>query len=358
MLIGHHTETAGAGSREHGGDLTAAWRMFPDAPEPFIDLSTGINPFPYPIPTLSADEFVRLPDRARIRRLAAAAAQWYGAPSADGVVPAPGTQILLPMVAALVPPGRAAVLGPTYSEHVHAAKLVGHETTEVSSIDQLGRAKLAVVVNPNNPDGRIVSRAALLDVAAELRRRSGLLIVDEAFADIAQPGVSLAGDVDHDGIIVLRSFGKFFGLAGVRLGFALTSAALARRLDATLGPWAISGAAIAIAEKAMADRAWKEQTLRSLRQAAERLDGVLAGAGLDLLGGTLLYRLTRSPRANALFEKLGHSGILVRRFREHPTWLRWGMPATEMAWQRIEAVFSSTDESAPRPSQQLSQIGS
>jgi cobalamin biosynthetic protein CobC len=346
MLIGHHTEAAGAGSLEHGGDLTAARQMFPDAPEPFIELSTGINPFPYPIPTFSADEFVRLPERARIRRLAAAAAQWYGAPSADNVIPAPGTQILLPMVAALAPPGRAAVLGPTYSEHMHAAKLAGHDTIEVSSIDQLRRADLAVVVNPNNPDGRIVSRAALLDIAAELRRRGGLLVVDEAFADVAQPDISLAGDVDRGGIVVLRSFGKFFGLAGVRLGFTLTSAALARRLDAVLGPWAISGAAIAIAERAMADKVWKAQTLRTLGQAAERLDHILVRAGLDILGGTPLFRLTQSPQANMFFEKLGHSGILVRRFREHPTWLRWGIPPSEAAWQRIETVIGGAGASA------------
>jgi cobalamin biosynthetic protein CobC len=261
------------------------------------------------------------------------------------------------MVAALIPPGRAAVLGPTYSEHVHAAKLAGHDATEVSSFDQLGHANLAVVVNPNNPDGRIVSRAALLDIATELRRRGGLLIVDEAFADVAQPGISLAGDVDRGGIVVLRSFGKFFGLAGARLGFALTSAALARRLDAILGPWAVNGAALAIAETAMTDRAWKEQTLQSLGQAAERLDRMLAGAGLDILGGTLLYRLTRSSRANELFERLGRSGILVRRFREHPTWLRWGIPPTEPAWQRIQAALEGTDAPAMQRVRQSSQIG-
>jgi cobalamin biosynthetic protein CobC len=261
------------------------------------------------------------------------------------------------MVAALVPPGRAAVLGPTYSEHVHAARLAGHDAAEVSGVDKLSAANLAVVVNPNNPDGRIVSRAALLDIAAELRRRGGLLIVDEAFADVAQPGISLADDVDRDGIVVLRSFGKFFGLAGVRLGFALTSTALARRLDAVLGPWAVNGAALTIAENAMADGAWKERTLRSLGQAAERLDGVLAGAGLDILGGTLLYRLTRSPRANALFETLGQSGILVRRFREHPTWLRWGIPPTEPAWQRIQAALRSAGAPATQRARQSSQIG-
>ena len=149
--------------------------MFPDAPEPFIDLSTGINPHPYPVPELSSALFERLPDRADVRRLAAVAAQCYGAPSADHVLPAPGTQILLPQVAMLVPPGRAAILRTTYAEHRRAASLAGHSVTEVSSADQLGRADLAIVVNPNNPDGRIVPRshaAGYRGRAAAARRTS------------------------------------------------------------------------------------------------------------------------------------------------------------------------------------------
>src|ERR1700688_2761914 len=104
----------------HGGDLGAARRLFPGAPEPFIDLSTGINPYPYPIPHLPPDLFTRLPAAAALDQLAAIAPQAYGAPSAAHVVAAPGTQILLPLVAALVRPGRAAVLGPTYAEHSRA----------------------------------------------------------------------------------------------------------------------------------------------------------------------------------------------------------------------------------------------
>ena len=342
MFIGDHIKTPFADALEHGGDLTVARQMFPSAPEPFIDLSTGINPFSYPIPALSDDVFVRLPDRAAVRRLAATAAQWYGAPSADCVVSAPGTQILLPMVAALVPPGRAAVLGPTYSEHMRASTLAGHDTTEVSNVAQFKNADLAVVVNPNNPDGRIASRAALLDIAADLRQRRGILVVDEAFMDVAQPGTSLASDIHHDGIVVLRSFGKFFGLAGLRLGFALTSPTLAARLNTLLGPWAISGPAIAIAESALTDEIWRDRTLRSLEQAAARLDRMLMDAGLEVLGGTSLYRLTRSSGANHLFEQLGHAGILVRRFDAQPTWLRWGIPHNNDAWQRLETVLSKS----------------
>lgn len=340
MLTFHPVE-ASSGSLEHGGDLGAARRMFPDAPEPFIDLSTGINPVPYPIPSIPADAFTRLPDRETIRTLAATACRRYDAPSPECVVAAPGTQILLPMVAALVPPGRAAVLSPTYSEHAQAARYAGHDTTEVSSLDALADADLAVLTNPNNPDGRIVPRGRLLELAAGLRRRGGLLVVDEAFADVAPAGTSLAGDTGHGGIVVLRSFGKFFGLSGVRLGFALTAPALARRLQSALGPWAVSGPAVAVAERALSDDAWIGRTIDRLAHDAERLDHALLRAGLDVIGGTSLFRLACSPEAGGLFARLGRAGILVRRFEDNPTWLRFGIPSGDSAWQRFGTALSS-----------------
>ena len=315
--------------------------MFPNAAEPFIDLSTGINPYPYPIPEIPSDRFFRLPDDASVARLAAIAAQSYGAPSEDYVVPAPGTQILLPQVAMLVAPGRAAILGPTYAEHLRAAVLAGHRANAVADIDQLRSADLAVIVNPNNPDGRIVAKTELLDIARDLRQRDGLLVIDEAFADVVSSDMSLAGSLDCRNIVVLRSFGKFFGLAGLRLGFALAAPHLATRLNALLGPWAVSGPAVFIGTKALADTCWKRRMIEQLANAARRLDGVLAGSDLEIVGGTSLYRLTRSSGALELFNHLGHAGILVRRFADHPAWLRWGLPDSEAAWQRLSAALAS-----------------
>src|ERR1700751_1228635 len=181
MLITADTVSQPLAPLAHGGNLAAARQMFPDAPEPFIDLSTGINPYPYPLPQIPLDCFLRLPDRATVRRLAAVAARSYAAPSDDYVVPASGTQILLPQVAMLVAPGRAAILGPTYAEHLRAAVLAGHRAIEVRDVGQLRSADLAVIVNPNNPDGRIVPKAEILDIARDLRQRDGILVIDEAF---------------------------------------------------------------------------------------------------------------------------------------------------------------------------------
>src|SRR6202161_706740 len=242
----------------HGGNLTSARCLFPDAPEPFIDLSTGINPNPYPLPDLPAELFARLPDAAATGRLAAAAATSYGAPSAAHVVAAPGTQSLLPLIAGLARRGRAAILTPTYNEHARAARLAGHNVIETRESAALGDADLAIVTNPNSPDGRLIEQEALLALAAKLRARGGVLVVDEAFMDVGLPGFSLAGDVGRGNLVVLRSFGKFFGLAGLRLGFALLDPPSAVRLAAMLGPWAVSGPALVIGTAALADTAWIE----------------------------------------------------------------------------------------------------
>jgi cobalamin biosynthetic protein CobC len=323
----------------HGGDLDAARRLFPAAPEPFIDLSTGINPHSYPLPQLSPELFLRLPEPAALDRLAAAAAQAYGGPSADHVAPAPGTQILLPLVAGLVPPGRASILGPTYSEHCRAAALVGHRVVEAATIEELAGADLAVVVNPNNPDGRLASRQELIVCAAELRSRGGILAIDEAFMDVGPPAQSLAGDVGVGNVVVLRSFGKFFGLGGLRLGFALAGPGTTARLKATLGPWAVSGAAIAVGLAALHDQSWQDGTRALLDREAQRLDRLLSEQGLAVLGGTSLFRLVQTALASKLFDHLGRAGILVRRFDERPTWLRFGLPANEQAWERLHMAL-------------------
>jgi cobalamin biosynthetic protein CobC len=325
----------------HGGDLGAFRAQFPNASEPLVDLSTGINPNPYPLPPLPDALFARLPDAAAAARLATAAASCYGAPSAAHVVPAPGTQILLPLVAGLVRPGRAAVLSPTYGEHARAARLAGHDVMETSDLGRLADAELAIVSNPNNPDGQLVDRASLVALARQLRTRDGLLVVDEAFMEVAPPGLSLAGEVARGNLVVLRSFGKFFGLAGLRLGFALAEPRLAARLAAMLGPWAVSGPALAVGTRALADSRWIEETRRDLAKSAQRLDGILSDAGFDVRGGTALFRLVRTNPAGALFSHLGRAGIVVRAFPEHPYWLRFGLPADDEAWRRLQTAMAA-----------------
>lgn len=329
---------------DHGGSLGRARALFPHAPQPWIDLSTGINPHSYPLFDLPATALTRLPEPSSAGRLQAAAASAYGAPSPLHVALAPGTQILLPRVFSLVKPGRAAILGPTYAEHARTAALSGHSVDEVSDVSALADSDLAIVVNPNNPDGRVVPRADLLALAETLRRRGGLLVIDEAFMDVGPQEESLCGDVGQGGIVVLRSFGKFFGLAGVRLGFAIASPDIAARLDAEFGPWSVSGQALEYGIRALDDHDWQAMMRERLASDAARLDSLLAAQGMPVSGGTSLFRYILTTGAAALFDALGEAGILVRNFAERPHALRFGLPGDEPAWGRLDRALAGWNE--------------
>jgi cobalamin biosynthetic protein CobC len=328
------------GAVDHGGSLGRARALFPNAVLPFVDLSTGINPHSYPLFDLPATILSRLPEAGRARDLIEIAASTYGAPSPTSVVAAPGTQILLPRVASLIAPGKALVLGPTYAEHARAAVIAGHAVTEVSDFEALADADLAIIVNPNNPDGRIVERDRLLALAAGMRARGGLLVVDEAFMDVGPREHSLAGEVGQGGIVVLRSFGKFFGLAGLRLGFALSDTPTVQRLDAQFGPWAVAGPALEYGIRALADIDWQDAMRASLADASTRLDALFGRFGVPVAGGTTLYRYLRLPDAGDLFSALGERGILVRHFSDRPHVLRAGLPAIQEEWQRLESALA------------------
>lgn len=315
----------------HGGGLITARRRFPDAPAPWIDLSTGINPEPYPVPQLPPDAYRRLPEPEDIRTLEAVAAQAYGAADPAMVVAAPGTQVLISLLPHVLRHDRVAVLGPTYAEHAAAWAAAGAVVSAVPDVAGLRSPGVVVLCNPNNPDGRRVPNATLVALAAQV----GLLVVDEAFADLEGPGLAATLPANA---VVLRSFGKTYGLAGLRLGFAVAAPNVAACIRRALGPWAVSGAAIAIGTTALANRMWIASVRKRLDTDAARLDAILEDAGLRVIGGTRLFRLTEAPDAAAMFERLGRAGILVRRFDDQPTWLRFGIPPGE--WARIAAALS------------------
>ncbi|MGK6315189.1 threonine-phosphate decarboxylase CobD [Neorhizobium sp. DT-125] len=328
------------GSIEHGGSLAGARALFPHAPEPWIDLSTGISPYSYPHSPVPGNAFARLPEPALAQELKVIAANAYGAPSAAHVAAGPGTQILLPIIASLVRSGGlAAVLSPTYAEHARAAKMAGFDVTETDDLDRLASADLAVIVNPNNPTGGIVPESDLLALAAAMRAKRGLLVADEAFMDVSE-AKSTADMVDEGGLLVLRSFGKFYGMAGLRLGFAISHPDIIAKIENRLGPWAVSGPALHVAGEALADIPWRQAMRATLGEDAARLDALLTAAGIPVAGGTSLFRFIRDPRAQALFRHLGERGILTRRFQERPDDLRIGLPG-ENDWSRVEAALKA-----------------
>nr|WP_181703873.1 threonine-phosphate decarboxylase CobD [Chthonobacter albigriseus] len=322
----------------HGGNLAAARRAFPRAPEPWIDLSTGISPYAYPFGDLPSACFTRLPEADAEAALLGAARAAYAAPADVAIVAAPGTQILIQLLPRILPARRVAVVGPTYGEHAAAWIAGGSAVTEAPALDAAGDADVVVLVNPNNPDGRLVASADLLDEAARLARRGATLVVDEAFVDVI-PGASLLSAGLPDNVLVLRSFGKTYGLAGVRLGFALGSADRIGRLRALLGPWAVPGPALEIGRRALSDTDWSKRLVGRLVADAEKLDALLVAAGLRVVGGTPLFRLAEAPEAAAWFDRLAAAGVLVRPFSYRSDWLRFGIPG-EGDWARVNAVLS------------------
>ncbi len=329
----------------HGGDIAWAEREFGPPPAPWLDLSTGINPFPYPVGTPPIEAWARLPDSAMEAGLLDAAAACYGAPGADHVVAAPGTQMVIQLLPRLRRPARVAVVGPTYGEHAPSWRAAGHHVAEIDAMTLDGGAldgdwDVVVLTNPNNPDGRLTAPDDIAALARRIGPGGGWVVVDEAFCDVA-PEISVAAHVDAAGLVVLRSFGKFFGLAGLRLGFALAAPALAGKIRAALGPWAFSGVAGDIARRALGDAGWIEAMRTRLGDAADRLDGVLREAGIEAIGGTALFRLAADADAPEIFRHLATDGILVRHFPDQPTWLRFGLPGDDAARERLQRALES-----------------
>lgn len=335
-MMNEHTTPAGM---THGGMVAWARARFPNAPEPFVDLSTGINPHAYPLAAAGPAAATRLPEPADLAALQRAAAVAYGVADPAMVAAFPGTQSLISLLPFVLPdPGaRVAVLSPCYSEHAASWRAGGHLVTEVGGLEALADHDIAVLCNPNNPDGLTHTRATLLQVAARVR----LLVVDEAFADLESEVESMASGLVHPSLLVLRSFGKTYGLAGLRLGFALTHAERAGRLRRAIGPWAISGPALAAGLQALPDESWRLASIARLSADIARLDAMLSAHGLKPIGGTRLFRLARHHGAASLWGHLGAQGILARRFDDQPDRLRFGVPGDAAAWHRLETALAS-----------------
>jgi cobalamin biosynthetic protein CobC len=322
---------------QHGGDLTTAMALHGGTRGDWLDLSTGINPHAFPLPDLPAEAWTALPDEGALSRLTDAARRAYRVPEGVGLVAAPGTQALIQWLPVLAPAGDVAVVGPTYGEHAMSWQRVGSTVQMIGDLTALpDNVRHVVVVNPNNPDGRWSDPAHLAAAARDVGARGGWLVVDESFLDL-RPQATAASLCREAPVVVLRSFGKFFGLAGVRLGFAVAPPVIAGAIAAALGPWAVAGPALAIGAAALGDERWAETMRIRLREEASSLDTVLAEAGFAPSGGTDLYRLVRHPEARRIHEGLAAARIWVRRFDWDDRLLRFGLPA-EAAGRDLLAV--------------------
>jgi len=327
---------------EHGGNLHAAIARFGRPRSEWLDLSTGINPQPYPVPALAADAWHRLPEEHAA--LATAAAKYYGAPA---MLPVAGTQAAIQALPCLRPQSRVVVAAPAYAEHAHCWARAGHAMREVPYAElatAVADCDVMVVCNPNNPTGATVAVGLLLEWAAQLAARGGWLIVDEAFADTT-PAMSVAAWADQPGLIVLRSVGKFFGLAGLRLGFVAAEKAILARLAEQLGPWSVSGPAQAIGHAALTDVNWQQMMRQQLLDQGQRLQALLAQNNIGSTGSAM-YQWWAEPRAGAFLQHMAARAIWVRLFTRGAGGIRLGLPPDEAGWQRLQLALAEWQNSS------------
>ncbi len=332
----------------HGGDLVSARRRYGAregaGEDGWIDLSTGINPVPYPIPDIPMDAWTRLPGFRETRAFMAAASESYGA-SEGAILPIPGAQAGIQLLGrALAKHGGPTVyLAPTYGEYVRCFQ----NAEPVSDLFAIRRALdaggVAIICNPNNPDGRALAPGEVLALADRAERRAGWLVVDESFADIA-PEISACSRAGRGGLVVLRSFGKFYGLAGLRLGALLGPPRLLSTVEKDMGPWPVSGPALHIGRTALLDDAWAKEARNRIRADARWLSDRLERAGYRVIGRAGLFTLIKLDDVRGWHVHLAKLGIWTRVFKDHPNWLRMGMPGlSEHDWRRLSAALELGD---------------
>jgi len=332
---------------EHGGRLNKAAERWGIPRSEWLDLSTGINPIGWPVPDIPAELWQRLPEADD--GLEEVIRNWSGAPSSSACVPVPGSQAAIMALPRLRKPCCVGIPVPGYREHGHSWQNAGHTVIPIgpeqtrcgaSGCDDrwLNQLDVLVWINPNNPTGEIIPPSTLLRWHQRLQKRGGWLVVDEAFMD-ATPAFSLCSHAGRPGLIVLRSLGKFFGLAGVRAGAVLTGTAVGDALMRVLGPWPLGGPARFVMAQALSDTAWQRQARTRLQHDAGRLRKVLQSAGHAVAGGSALFQTVPSDSPQSLADQLAAQGVLVRAF-EHPGMLRFGLAANEGQWRRLEMALA------------------
>lgn len=324
----------------HGGDLAAAEAAYGQPRQGWLDLSTGVNPYAYPLKPFPAEALRRLPDPADLARLLAEARKAYGWKPETPVVAGGGAQAMIQLLPYLRVRGPVLVMGRTYGEHAYSWARAGHKVKEAWSLASATEADVVVVVNPDNPTGRTFEPDVLAGLATTLARRGGLLVVDESFADVSQE-TAMAGKVASQGMVVLRSFGKFYGLPGLRLGFAAGDEEMISELAAELGPWPVSGPALFAGRAALADEGWAAEMRLQLALDALKLENLLQEAGFGQVRGCDLFRMVRHPRASEIHQSLAREGIWTRAFEGRPDHLRLGLPGGADGFARLESALKS-----------------
>ena len=315
--------------RDHGGGLDDAVALYGGCRAEWLDLSTGINPHAYPVPEIPADAWTSLPDRHAAERLEAAARAFWSVPDGAAVLAAPGASALIAGIPHLFPAGRVRIPARTYNEHEASFRGAGWDV--LRSDPEGDPAEARVTVHPNTPTGHMFS-------GADEPGGRALCVIDESFADVILGNSRMPGFATRPGTLILKSLGKFWGLPGLRLGFAIGDPALIVALKERLGPWPVSGVAQHVGAVALEDMVWANETRQVLSVETARLDALMQAKGAELVGGTVLFRLFKVDDAAAWQARLAQGKVWSRVFPYEPTWIRLGLPPAR-GWAQLAAAL-------------------
>ncbi|MGR6872271.1 threonine-phosphate decarboxylase CobD [Pseudomonas sp. HK3] len=333
----------------HGGQLETYAKHYDIANNQWLDLSTGINPKGYPQPKIPDSVFRDLPNEDD--GLQQAACKYYGS---DDVLMVPGSSWAiqcLPTVLQQYDAQITKVLLPTigYSEHERAWRASNVEVVfyhYAPTNAQLQDCDVCVLINPNNPSSHLLSSEVVSDMAHQLNTHSGWLMVDEAFIDTQPQNSVIQNQLDN--VIVLRSLGKFFGLAGLRVGAIIANDNLLKKCSELLPPWALNNPARFIAKQALQDNEWINQTTLTLMQQSNNLASLCENtflvkikSALKIVKTDFFVTLIFDAKHDAFkcHHTLCEQGIYTRLL-DNKSGIRIGLPNnTDENWQRLEHAF-------------------
>lgn len=350
----------------HGGRLQDVAKRYGIDESNWLDLSTGVSPWHYPVPDIPPSAWNRLPEEED--GLISEADRYYGGHNALPVAGSQAAIQCLPQVLTSMREGPGRVLLPKvgYKEHERAWQMQGwqieyygdnkghtfehsgessYDSGDVSvpvydqqpTPEQIDRCDVLLIINPNNPAAGLVPVEQLTVWLEALTLKGGYLIVDEAFMDMT-PEYSMNA-IDSRSLIVLRSIGKFFGLAGIRAGFVFAPHRVRSAMQEMLGPWCLSGPARYVSTRALADIEWQKLQSVRLKRESTRLRQLLLSLGEPIVG-TSLFQCVYLPQAPLWFEHLCRHGVLTRLTDEGDA-LRFGLPADEGQWARLTGALQS-----------------
>ena len=316
----------------HGGDIDLAIKKYGGEREDWIDLSTGINGTSYPWQQSIKFELRNLPSNKLLVNLERAASAAYKVAENTETAAVSGAQQIISLLPiCLKSYNSVAILGPTYNEYEKAFKSSGIKAQTVSEVSKLSSSDIAIIVNPNNPTGKVIAEEILDDLSKKVR----ILIIDESFKTFSSRRIQ-----KFENVIQINSLGKFFGLAGVRLGFVSGPSDFIKSVRRMLGPWPISSIAAEIGTIALNDNTWISEMEKILLEGSNVLHKACSTKNWKLVGKTNLFHTYATSSSLEVEKQFAAHYIWIRTFDYSETWVRLGIPTSKYEWTRVRQALN------------------